>query len=148
MFTKLNPPAIYKSLIVLMIVISLALPATRVIPFPVNLAGIALFLIGARMALSAKKQFQEKNIPIRPQDTPTALDTDGAFRYTRNPMYLGIAIGLAGLAVLMCSYVNFAVPVVFLVVMDIAFVRYEEDLLEAQLGDEYLAYKSRVRRWV
>ena len=148
MFVRLNPPIIYQSFIVLMIVICLALPATRVIPFPANLAGIPLFLIGAYIASSAKKQFQEKNIPIRPQDTPTVLDTDGAFRYTRNPMYVGIAIGLIGLAVLMRSYINFAFPVVFLIVMDVAFVRREEEILEDQLGDEYLAYKARIRRWI
>ena len=148
MFARLNPPVIYQSFIILMIAIYFALPATRVIPFPANLAGIVVFLLGAYMASSAKKQFQNKNIPIRPQDTPTALDTDGAFRYTRNPMYLGIAIGLIGLAVLLRSYINFAFPVIFLVVMDVVFVRREEEMLENQLGDEYLAYKARVRRWI
>ena len=148
MFARFNPPIIYQSFIVSMIAICFALPATRIIPFPVNLAGIALLLIGAYIASSAKKQFQEKNIPIRPQDTPTLLDTEGAFRYTRNPMYLGIAIGLIGLAVLMRSYINFVFPVVFLFVMDVVFVRREEELLGNQLGDEYLAYKTRVRRWI
>jgi len=148
MFAKFNPPIIYRSFIVLMIVIYLTLPATRVIPFPANLTGIVLFLMGAHMASSAKKRFQERNIPIRPQDTPMALETDGAFRYTRNPMYLGIAIGLLGLAVLMRSYVNLAFPIVFLIVMDVAFVRREEEILEERLGDEYLAYKARIRRWI
>jgi len=148
MFAGLNPPIIYQSFILAMVVICISLPATRVIPIPANFAGVVLFLIGGYLASSAKKQFQEKNIPIKPYDRPTVLDTDGAFRYTRNPMYLGIAIGLTGLAVLMRSYINFAFPIMFLIVMDVAFVRREEDILEHQLGAEYLAYKTRVRRWL
>ena len=148
MFARLNPPIIYQSFIVLMIALCLTLPGTRVIPFPANLAGIVVFLVGAYVAWSAKKRFQKRGIPIKPRDMPTALDTDGAFRYTRNPMYLGIAIGLMGLAVLMRSYINFAFPVLFLIVMDVAYVRREEEILEHQLGDEYLAYKARVRRWI
>ena len=62
-------------------------------------------------------------------------------------MYLGIAIGLAGLAIVMGSYINLAFPVVFLIVMDVAFVRREEEMLEDQLGDDYLVYKARIRRW-
>lgn len=148
MFARLDPPIIYQSFILAMVVICISLPATWVIPMPANLVGVVLFLIGGYLASSAKKQFQEKNIPLSPDDRPTALDTHGAFRYTRNPMYLGIAIGLTGLAILMRSYINFAFPVMFLIVMDVAFVRREEKILEDQLGAEYLAYKAQVRRWL
>jgi len=62
-------------------------------------------------------------------------------------MYLGIAIGLLGLAILMSSFINFVFPVNFLIIMDVAYVRLEEKILEVELGDEYLDYKNRVRRW-
>ncbi len=63
-------------------------------------------------------------------------------------MYLGIAIGLLGLAVLMSSFLNFVFPVIFLIITDVAYVRLEEKILEDELVYEYLDYKNRVRRWI
>lgn len=148
MFSKINPPVIYQSFIILMIAIFFFFPETRVIRFPYNLAGAAIFLIGAYMAMSEKKSFQKANTPMPPLSKPNLLHTTGAFRYTRNPMYLGITIGLLGLAFLMSSFVNFVFPFLFLIIMDIVYIRREEKILEEQFGDQYLDYKSRVRRWI
>ncbi len=148
MSSKINPPIIYQSFIVLMIAIYFLLPKTRIIQFPFNLVGAFLFLFGAYVAISTRKSFKKMNTPMPPSSKPNMLHTNGAFRYTRNPMYLGIAIGLLGLAVLMSSFLNFVFPVIFLIITDVAYVRLEEKILEDELVDEYLDYKNRVRRWI
>jgi len=107
MSSKINPPIIYQSFIVMMIAIYFLLPTTRIIQFPFNLVGAVLFLFGAYIAISTKKFFQKMNTPLHPSGKPNMLHTNGAFRYTRHPMYLGIAIGLLGLAVLISSFLNF-----------------------------------------
>jgi protein-S-isoprenylcysteine O-methyltransferase Ste14 len=148
MFSKINPPIIYQSFIVLMMAIYFLFADTTVIRFPYNLAGVAIFLIGSYLAISEKKSFQKANTPMPPLSKPNTLHTGGAFRYTRNPMYLGITIGLLGLAFLMSCLVNFAFPLLFFIIMDVVYVRREEQVLEEQFGDQYLDYKNRVRRWI
>ena len=105
-------------------------------------------LVGAYMAISQKKFFQKTNTPMPPSSKPNMLHTKGAFRYTRNPMYLDITIGLLGFAILMSSFINFCFPILFLVLMDIIYIRREEKILEVEFGEEYLEYKNKVRRWI
>ena len=139
---------IYKTFIALMIAIYIVLPATRIIQYPFNLAGIIIFLVGGYIAISQKKFFQKTNTPMPPSSKPNMLHTKGAFRYTRNPMYLGITIGIFGLAILMSSFINFCFPVLFLVIMDMVYIRREEKILEDEFGDAYLEYKDNVRIWI
>lgn len=79
---------------------------------------------------------------------PKRLVTEGAFRYSRNPGYLGLMVLGVGLAIL------FDNPWTILALIPTAFVIHrevilkEEEVLEREFGDEYRAYKARVRRWI
>src|SRR5215207_503463 len=76
------------------------------------------------------------------------LVTDGPFRYTRNPGYLGLAMLYAGIAVLRNAlWAILPLPLVVYVFQRQVIGR-EERYLERTFGEEYLAYKTRVRRWV
>ena len=82
-----------------------------------------------------------------PFDEATTLVTSGFYRYTRNPMYVGMFLMLAGVAFLMGS-IGAALPVlVFILIIRNNFVMGEERFLEASFGQQYLDYKSTVRRW-
>ena len=83
--------------------------------------------------------------PFRPT---TAIVTDGPFRFTRNPMYIGMTLLYVGLAVgFDLIWALILLPAVLLVIRFYAIAR-EERYLEAKFGEEYLSYKRRVRRWV
>ena len=131
-----------------MVVFHFLLPINVVIPLPFNLVGIPLFLVGATLALSAKRLFKTTNTPIKPFDPPIRLHQNGMFSISRNPMYLGIFIGLLGIAVFLGSLVTFAFPLLFLLIMNFTFVPYEERVLDSAFGEEYLMYKKKVRRWL
>jgi protein-S-isoprenylcysteine O-methyltransferase Ste14 len=78
---------------------------------------------------------------------PERIVTDGAYRYLRNPMYLGHLIFMAGLAMTLSSWLAFAMLVFHagwfhLRVLD------DETRLESQFGETYRMYKSRVKRWI
>lgn len=148
MFAKVNPPAIYRAVILLMMLVYLLLPLTRVVPFPLNFTGFILFVLGAAMAVSSKRRFRRMGTAMAPSCTPNVLHVDGAFRYTRNPMYLGIAVGLLGLAVVLGSWINFLFPVLFASIMNVVYIPQEERILEERFGEAYTAYRGRVRRWV
>jgi protein-S-isoprenylcysteine O-methyltransferase Ste14 len=131
-----------------MVVIYFLLPSTRIIHFPFNLLGAVICLLGIYISISTRNSFQKMNIPMYPSAKPNKLHTKGVFRYTRNPMYLGFAIGFTGLAILTSSFVNFILPVIFIIIMDKGYVRFEEKVLEREFGEDYIEYKNRVRRWI
>ena len=145
---RLSPPRIYQGFMVLMVVVYLLLPATRVLSFPVNLLGIPVFVGGAWLAMAARRQFTANQTSVPFSDTTNFLHTGGAFRFTRNPMYLGITIGLLGVAIVFSSYFNFVLPLLFVIVIDRFYVPREEQALLKQFGDQYLEFKKNVRRWI
>ena len=94
------------------------------------------------------RTIEKAGTPIRTDRPVERLVTDGPFRYTRNPGYLGLAMLYAGIAVLRNSlWAILLLPVVVCVIQREVIGR-EERYLERTFGEEYLAYKARVRRWV
>jgi protein-S-isoprenylcysteine O-methyltransferase Ste14 len=111
----------------------------------VGLAGILGWVaIGAR----AFGLFRRKGTAVIPTSPASTLVTTGPFRFTRNPMYVGFALLYAGLAVwLDVIWALIVLPLVIVAVDRIVIAR-EERYLERRFGDEYVAYKQRVRRWL
>ena len=84
-----------------------------------------------------------------PTSRPTTTIVDGGpYRFTRNPIYLGMALGLIGLAIAFNSVWLLLALVPFALVIRYGVVAREEAYLERKFGDVYLSYKSRVRRWL
>src|SRR5215471_637757 len=78
----------------------------------------------------------------------TTIVASGPYRFTRNPIYLGMVLGLIGLAIAFDSLWILATLVPFYLVIRYGVVAREEAYLERKFGDVYLGYKSRVRRWL
>jgi protein-S-isoprenylcysteine O-methyltransferase Ste14 len=85
---------------------------------------------------------------VKPFEESTTLVTNGVFRLSRNPMYLGFVLLLAGLVMLLGSTTPWFVVIIFPIVMEMRFVRAEEAMLEARFGDSWLQYKRSVRKWL
>ena len=83
-----------------------------------------------------------------PFDEATTLVTGGSYRFTRNPMYLGMVLILLGAALGRGSLGAFLPIPAFVWVIRRQFVLPEERFLEEAFGDAYRAYKQRVRRWI
>ncbi len=114
-----------------------------------TLAG-ALALAGLALDLTSVAAFVRERTtvnPLRPTRT-TVLVIAGAYRFTRNPMYLGMALLLAGWAVLLGSWVSVAAPVVFVAFITRFQIVPEERAMAARFGQDYRAYCQRVRRWL
>jgi protein-S-isoprenylcysteine O-methyltransferase Ste14 len=79
--------------------------------------------------------------------TTTIVET-GPYRFTRNPIYLGMVLGLIGLAIAFNSLWLLVTLVPFAFVIRYGVITREEAYLERKFGEVYLAYKSRVRRWL
>ena len=108
-------------------------------------AGLALLL---GLDTSAMVRFAGRETPFNPARPARALVTDGPYRLSRNPMYVGMAALYAGAAVASGLIWSLALLPVPLLVLDRVVIPREESHLAARFGEEYHAYRSRVRRWL
>ena len=86
-------------------------------------------------------------LPMRPQNT-TSLVTTGIYRWSRNPMYLGLAVALTGFAAYLSAAWSLPGPVLFILYVNRFQIRPEERILSERFGAEYETYTRRVRRWL
>ncbi len=107
-------------------------------------------LVGGGLALSgwAIRTMRNAETTMRPDKPVSNLIQDGPFRYTRNPLYLSDAMIYAGIAVLRNSLWSILLLPVAMFVIQREVMEREERYLERTFGEEYLAYKARVRRWI
>jgi protein-S-isoprenylcysteine O-methyltransferase Ste14 len=86
------------------------------------------------------------NVPTN-RPTTTIVE-DGPYRFTRNPIYLGMFLGLIGLAIAFDTLWLLMMLVPFVLVIRYGVVAREEAYLDRKFGDVYRGYRSRVRRWL
>jgi len=114
---------------------------------PLRIAGIALILFGIVMSATAAGAFRRAGTPVIPFERSTALLVTGWYRFTRNPMYLGMVLSLLGTGLSLGS-VGALLPLpVFVVLIESLFIRHEERFLEEIFGQQYRDFRARVRRW-
>ena len=145
---KILPPTYILTALLAMIALHLLVPVVKIIPSPWNAIGVIFLLTGILLSFLGDKLFRQAGTTIKPFMESSSLVTQGVFRFSRNPMYLGFALILGGIAVLLGSLSPFPVILVFIVLMEIIFIRVEEKMLEQKFGRAYLDYKRRVRRWL
>jgi len=107
---------------------------------PLLIAGLSLIFIAGGSFSTAKTNIQ----PWKPS---IAIVSTGIYRYTRNPMYLGMALVYAALSLFADSLIALAGLLVVLAIMQYGVIAREERYLEAKFGQSYREYKGRVGRW-
>ena len=110
--------------------------------------GGALILIAIVLAMAAHQRFERAGTNVNPLRPVTALVLSGPYRFTRNPMYLGFVLLTVGIALIANALWPIVVLIPTLFVLHYEVIAKEERLLEARFGDEYRAYRRRVRRWI
>ena len=145
---KLLPPVYFLGALALTALLHYILPAAPVIAAPWHFGGLVLIAMGLFLIVAPARTFQSRDTAIKPFEESSVLVQDGLFAVSRNPMYLGMVLVVLGVALLLRGAVPFVVPVVLAVVLYVRFIRFEEQALEHTFGDDYRAYKARVRRWL
>jgi protein-S-isoprenylcysteine O-methyltransferase Ste14 len=110
----------------------------------------ALIVAAAVVAAAAIGLFRKHETTVHPlqPESASALVTDGIYRVTRNPMYLGLALLLAAWMVWLGRAANLLLFIGFLVAMTELQIKPEERALNELFGDRYREYRRRVRRWL
>jgi protein-S-isoprenylcysteine O-methyltransferase Ste14 len=145
---RLLPPVYFLLAIILMLLLHFFLPVVRWHWWPWNLLGVVAMLLGVVVNIVADNQFKRHKTTVKPFQRSSVLVTDGLFRVSRNPMYLGMVCSLIGLAVCLASLTPFVVIPLFAWWLTVAFILPEERNLADQFGETYNAYTTQVRRWL
>ncbi|QEL22703.1 isoprenylcysteine carboxylmethyltransferase family protein [Bosea sp. F3-2] len=115
---------------------------------PAGWLGGIVFLAGLALLIWAATTFRRAGTQIPTTQPTTTIVAEGPYRFTRNPIYIGMFLGLIGLAVAFDSLWIIVLLVPFYLVVRYGVVAREEAYLERKFGDVYLAYKARVGRWL
>ncbi len=145
---KVTPPVYFFLALAIILLLHFLLPGMRVLFFPWNLSGVIPLALGIVMNLVADRSFKKDKTTVKPLEESTALITDGVFRISRHPMYLGFVLILLGIAALMGSLTPYVIVFGFAIFIHIVFVKFEEKKLEETFGEAWLGYKKKVRQWI
>ena len=145
---KYRPPRIAALLIAVNLIIWLFSPPGTVLYFPYKLLGIVSAGGGFTIMMWAWFQFRKAGTAVCPTGKTTSIVRGGAYRIGRNPMYLGMLAMLTGMAFFMGSIQAFFAPAAFFIIMDKAFIPYEEEKLLDGFGYQYAEYMKSTRRWL
>ena len=145
---KVLPPAYLLIAIIVMIGLHFVFPIMTVVSLPWDLLGIVPLVAGVAMNVIASNAFQRAQTTIKPFAESTTLVTSGVYRVSRNPMYLGLVLVQAGIALLLGSASPFIAIPVFIILTERNFIRMEEQGLTQKFGQRWLEYRQQVRRWV
>jgi protein-S-isoprenylcysteine O-methyltransferase Ste14 len=142
------PPLFYLAALALGLVVQHLYPVSF-LPRAVNLVLAMVCIIGSvALIFWSVITFRLAKTSLITVKPTTALVTDGPFRFTRNPMYLGSALLYLGVGLwLNALWVVVMLVPLLLVIQSYVIVR-EERYMERKFGQEYLQYKARVRRWL
>ena len=138
--------------VVALILLALSHGLACLLPYSFDLSqpilAFLFMILGLAVVLWAGDHFRKKRTALVPAGEPKALVTDGPYRWSRNPMYLGIVLGLTGIVFLVGSPAFLLAPAGFYLIIDRIFIPYEEAKLERRFGSAYAELKRRVPRWL
>ena len=147
---KVPPPILALLIAAAMWGASLATPAAALPPNIRLVATIALALAGVAISIAGVAAFRRAKTTLNPlkPGTSSSLVTSGIYRFTRNPMYLGLATALLAWATFLSSAWSVLGPLVFILYMTRFQILPEERALSGIFGAAYAEYQAKVRRWL
>lgn len=126
----------------------LAAPGAQWTTTPGSLAGLLPIVAGWLLHSSANRRFRRLGATAECGAEPSVLVTKGVFRMSRNPMALGMVLGVFGYAVLLGTASPLLVIPAFLLLLERLHVRPEERQLESAFGEDYDRYCGDTARWI
>ena len=146
---KRIPPPLIAMLCVLIIFLSKSIFPSFVFSYKLQL-GIFVSTIGFLLLIVSIKSFIDSKTTINPLNLKksTYLVTSGVFRFSRNPMYLGMLLFLLGTAIILNIIGGLIISILFIFYMNFFQIILEEKALENLFGKNYRNYRKTVRRWI
>ena len=115
---------------------------------PRALIGLVLFLAGIFLAAWSVRTFRRAHTNVLTNQSASTIVATGPYGFSRNPIYVGMFLGLSGFAIAFNTLWFLVVLVAMVFVIRFGVIAREEIYLESKFGARYLDYKARVRRWL
>lgn len=147
---KIPPPAVAAAVAIAMWGVSLVTPLLHAPAVLRWMAAAAVLALGVFFSAAGVLSFRRAGTTINPTKPGAAstLVSSGIYRFTRNPMYVGLALVLVAWAVFLSSGWSLVGPVAFMLYIGRFQIAPEERVLASLFGSEYAEYRSKVRRWL
>lgn len=119
------------------------------LPFQ-NWVAIGIFGIGVIIGLLGVLEFIRKSTTVNPHkpENTRKLVTSGVYRISRNPMYIGLLVGLLAIVIYQGNVWSLLVLPLFVWYMNEYQIKPEEDIMEEKFGEEFKRYKDSAGRWI
>lgn len=145
---NIHPPIVVLIYIIVAILLGRFVQIPFATPVVLRKIGFALAFIGFLMGVGAFIEFRKARTTLDPHGSVKAVVTNGVYRITRNPIYLGFLLMVIGLPLNSGTYWGILIAPFYIVTMNRLVIEREEYYLEKKFKDEYTGYRSRVRRWL
>ena len=139
------PPVILLASIVLQIILLFSFPISVDLS---SLLGLILILSGISLVFVSFRFMRKMKTTFIPDGTPEVLISSGPFKFSRNPIYLGMLTILVGIAFLMSSLSAIIIAFVFGIIINFTWIAHEEKKLHELFSEDWKNYSSKVRRWI
>ncbi len=144
----LVPPYLFGSFVLAGVVLDFAFPLPFLGPNAAFIGGLVLLLASGLLARAALRAMKEEKTSINVYRATTVLVTSGPFRYSRNPIYVSLALLYLAVSAFLNSLWLVALFFPLMGVVTCGLIRKEERYLEEIFGARYRNYKAKVRRWI
>ena len=139
------PPVILLASIVLQIILLFSFPISVDLS---SLLGLILILSGISLVFVSFRFMRKMKTTFIPDGTPEVLISSGPFKFSRNPIYLGMLTVLVGAAFLMSSLSAMIIAFLFGIIINFTWIAHEEKKLHELFSEDWENYSSKVRRWI
>lgn len=147
-FIHHRPPRIAMSLLFIAIIVSVLPNLALSLHRPLYVTALLIGFAGFALMIRAWWLFKTVNTAICPTRQSSSLVTHDVFSVTRNPMYLGMSMMLAAVALGVGTAPFYAATFAYFLILDRVFCPYEEQKARQEFGDVFEDYVRRVRRWI
>ena len=145
---RINPPTLFFLLVAAIAAVDQLFP---VVSFAVPWLlwfGAGLVILGIAVSVAGKSHFQRVGTNVYTFEEPDKLVTDGLYRSSRNPMYLGLVLAGIGAALVSATLSALVLAAAFAITVRCWYIAFEENAMRRQFGDAYEAYCREVGRWL
>ena len=145
------PPALLFIVFVLIMRATDQLFSYEIIASPYQqMVAYIVFGVGVIIGLLGVFEFRRRSTTVNPHkpENTSELVTSGIYQVSRNPMYLGLLIGLVAVAIRLGNVSSMLLLPVFVWYMNAFQIKPEEEVMEEKFGQNFIRYMNTTRRWI
>ena len=143
-----RPPLLYGTMLIAVLALRWFWPMSIFRDTLTPWLGLVPLLFGLVIAIPGRRALQAAGTNVNPSLPTTAIVTSGPYRFSRNPLYVGLTLLYCGLTFVLNTWWGLILLIPILIIMHRGVVLREERYLEAKFGASYREYRMRVRRWL